>query len=103
MKDLAGKELLVELAMAFAFIAAVVASNGQPLVAGAALAVVIFLGKWLGDRANHVNPAITLGLLANGQVGTLRGLSLVAVQLVAGVLAVFAVTFIKTYARGPRR
>jgi glycerol uptake facilitator-like aquaporin len=94
-EQVVGVELLTEFVASFAFIAAVVASKGNPIVAGIALAIAIFLGGWMGDRANHVNPAITIGLLVNGQVGFARGASLIAMQVIGGILAVVAVALSK--------
>jgi glycerol uptake facilitator-like aquaporin len=86
-----GPELLTEFTATFAFVSAVVASGGNPIVAGIALAIVIYLGKWFGDRADHVNPAITLGFLVAGKVGVLRGSALIATQVLAGILATLGV------------
>lgn len=82
------KETGLELLLTMAFVAAVVASGGQPIVVGATLALVIFVGTLLGSKANHVNPAITLGLLAAGKLDIIRAAALVSAQLVGGALGV---------------
>jgi glycerol uptake facilitator-like aquaporin len=96
------KEITIELFMTLIFVVVVVASNGQPIVVGGTLALVIFIGNLFGSGAMHVNPAITLGLLANGKIQAARAVSLVAVQLVGALGAVFLVSAIMSSARGSR-
>lgn len=85
------RELLIELVMTTAFVAVVVFSKGHPVVIGAMLALVIYLGGQMGDRANHVNPAITLGLLANGGIKPLRAAALIGTQVLGGIIGVFMI------------
>ena len=85
-----GKELMAEFGFTFAFIAPIIATNGNPIVAGVALMIAIFFGGWFGSRANHFNPAITIGLLANRQIDAVRATALIALQIAGGVLAVLA-------------
>lgn len=87
---LSATELVIEFALTLAFISIIVLSQGQPVIVGLSLALLIYLGILLGSGANHLNPAVTFGLLVNGSVGALRGFALIAVQLLAGALAVFA-------------
>lgn len=93
---LIGLELLTELTATFAFIAVVVGTNGNPIVAGVALAIAIFFAGWFGGRANHLNPAISIGMIATGQVGMLRGIALMTVQVIAGILGVLFAVFVKS-------
>ena len=90
-KEIDLKELGIELVVSLAFVATVVASGGQPIVVGAALALLIFVGSLLGSHANHVNPAVTLGFLAAGKVDGARAAGLVVAQLVGGVIGAIAV------------
>ena len=88
-------ELLTEFTATFAFVAAVVASGGHPIVAGIALAIAIFLAGWFGSKANHLNPAITAGFLASGKVSVAHGSVLIAVQVIGGILATVGVFLLK--------
>lgn len=52
---------------------------------GVAYAVLVTI--FGGISGGHLNPAVTLGVWAGGKVGTGRGLTYIAAQLVGGVLA----------------
>lgn len=88
-------ELMTEFTATFAFIAAVVASGGNPIVAGVALAIAIFLGSWFGDKANHLNPAITVGFMVAGKISPARGTALLSTQVLAGIFATVGVFLFK--------
>jgi glycerol uptake facilitator-like aquaporin len=99
LSDLNVKEIAIELVGTGAFVAAIMASRGQPVVIGATLALVVFLGNMLGSTANHVNPAITLGLLINGKIKGLRAAMLVIAQLIGAAISILLVTkFLRTEA-----
>jgi len=85
------KEIVVEFLVTAAFVTAALASGGHPVVCGAALALFVYIGQLMGDHANFVNPAITLGLLVTGQIEGVRAASLLAVQVLGGVSAAAAV------------
>jgi aquaporin Z len=87
----AAAELILEFLLTGVFVGVVVGCGGQPLAVGASLALLVFVGGLLGSGAAHLNPAITLGLVAGRRVGVARGLALVAAQVLAGLLAVFLV------------
>jgi aquaporin Z len=72
----------------FFFILSVFASGGNPLVIGAALALVVFL---IGAQSgSHVNPAISFAMLLNGDLNTSEALGYVVAQLAGGASAFYA-------------
>jgi aquaporin Z len=78
---------------AFFFILAIFASGGNPLVIGAALALVIFL---IADvSGGHVNPAVSLSMFMNGSLKPVELFSYVFAQLLGGVSAYYAYESIK--------
>jgi glycerol uptake facilitator-like aquaporin len=96
------KELLVEGALTACFVCAVIASNGQPLVVGGALIVAICVGVYaLGSAAVHLNPAVTLGFVSFGHVATQRGVWLILMQLLGGILGAGVVLCYKRF--GPAK
>ena len=78
---------------AFFFILAIFASGGNPLVIGAALALVIFLIA--GVSGGHVNPAVSLSMFMNGSLKPVELFSCVFAQLLGGVSAYYAYESIK--------
>jgi aquaporin Z len=78
---------------AFFFILAIFASGGNPLVIGAALALVIFLIA--GVSGGHVNPAVSLSMFMNGSLKPVELFSYVFAQLLGGVSAYYAYESIK--------
>jgi aquaporin Z len=78
---------------AFFFILTIFASGGNPLVIGAALAIVIFLIANISG--GHVNPAVSLATFMNGGLATKDLFSYVFAQLLGGVSAYYAYKAIK--------
>jgi aquaporin Z len=78
---------------AFFFILTIFASGGNPLVIGAALALVIFLVA--GISGGHVNPAVSLAMFMNGQLKPIDLFSYVFAQLLGGFSAYYAYNKIK--------
>jgi len=72
----------------FFFILVILASGGNPLVIGAALALVIFLIS--GVSGGHVNPAVSLSMFLNGSLKPTHLFSYVFVQLLGGISAYYA-------------
>jgi MIP family channel proteins len=49
---------------------------------------------------NHINPAVTIGLLAAGEISVSKAVSYIAMQLLGGVLGAFALSFVLGAERG---
>jgi aquaporin Z len=73
---------------AFFFILAIFASGGNPIVIGAALALVIFLVASISG--GHVNPAVSLAMYMNGGLKPMDLFSYVFAQLLGGASAYYA-------------
>lgn len=84
---------LAEYLGAFFFILAIFASGGNPLIIGAALALVIFLIA--GMSGGHVNPAVSLSMFMNGSLKPAELFSYVFAQLLGGVSAYYAYASVK--------
>lgn len=69
------------------FVLSVLASGGNPLVAGGALALVIFLIA--RQSGGHVNPAVSTAMYLRGTLGLYEYLSYVASQLFGGASALY--------------
>jgi glycerol uptake facilitator-like aquaporin len=82
-----GREILVEAVATFAFIFVGIASGGQPLIVGAALAIAVYFAGVFGDRAAHLNPAVTLAALCHKAIDAHRALALVGAQIAGGLVA----------------
>jgi len=79
---------LIEYIGTFFFVLAIFASGGNPLIIGAALALVIFL---IGDHSGaHVNPAVSLGMYMDGQLKHADLLAYMIAQLLGGASAYYA-------------
>jgi glycerol uptake facilitator-like aquaporin len=100
-------DLAIEALATFAFVAAVVASGGNALVVGAALAAAIIVAKALGGRACHLNPAVTLAFwaaekkaasgskIAAGGLDGVRAAALICAQVIGGVAAALVVIAVR--------
>lgn len=73
---------------AFFFILSIFASGGNPLIIGAALALVIFLISSISG--GYVNPAVSLAMYMNGSLKPVDLFSYVFAQLLGGVSAYYA-------------
>lgn len=78
---------------AFFFILAIFASGGNPLVIGAALALVVFLIA--NVSGGHVNPAVSLAMFMNGSLKPVELFTYVFAQLLGGFSAYYAYTTLK--------
>jgi aquaporin Z len=77
----------------FFFILVIFVSMGNPLVIGAALALVIYL---TGDvSGGHVNPAVSLATFLDGAVKPLELVGYAAAQLAGGASAYYAYKALK--------
>ena len=84
---------LAEYIGTFFFILAIFASGGNPLVIGAALAVVIFLIASISG--GHVNPAVSVAMFMDGSLRPAEVFGYVFAQLLGGVSAYYAYTATK--------
>ena len=78
---------------AFFFVLSIFASGGNPLIIGAALALVIFLVA--GISGGHVNPAVSLAMYMNGSLKPMDPFSYVFAQLLGGASAYYAYKTVK--------
>lgn len=78
---------------AFVFILTIFASGGNPLIIGAALALVVFLIGGLSGA--HVNPAVSVSMFMDGSLRPAELFSYVFAQLLGGVSAYYAYSSIK--------
>ena len=79
---------LAEYIGTFFFILAIFASGGNPLIIGAALALVIFLIA--GMSGGHVNPAVSLSMYMDGSLRPEEFFAYVVAQLLGGASAYYA-------------
>jgi len=84
---------LAEYLGAFFFILTIFASGGNPLIIGAALALLIFLIA--GVSGGHVNPAVSLSMFMNGSLKPMELFSYVFAQMLGAVSAYYAYASIK--------
>ena len=84
---------LAEYIGAFFFILSIFASGGNPLVIGAALALVIFLIASVSG--GHVNPAVSLAMYMDGNLNPVDLFSYVFAQLLGGASAYYAYKMVK--------
>lgn len=87
---------LAEYVGAFFFILVIFASGGNPLVIGAALAIVVFLITSISG--GHVNPAVSVAMFMNGSLTPMDLFSYVFAQLLGGVSAYYAYNAVKASA-----
>ena len=73
---------------AFFFILSIFASGGNPLVIGAALALVIYLIAAVSG--GHVNPAVSVAMLLNGDLKSTELLGYIVAQVAGGASAYYA-------------
>jgi len=73
---------------AFFFILSIFASGGNPLVIGGALALVIYLIA--GVSGGHVNPAVSVAMLMNGDLKSMELLGYIVAQVAGGASAYYA-------------
>ncbi len=78
---------------AFFFILAIFASGGNPIIIGAALAIVVFLVASISG--GHVNPAVSFAMYMNGSLRPMDLFSYVFAQLLGGASAYYAYKTVK--------
>ena len=79
---------LAEYLGVFFFILAIFASGGNPLIIGAALALVIFLTAPISS--GHINPAVSLAMFMDSKLNSSTLLGYVVAQLLGGASAYYA-------------
>jgi aquaporin Z len=72
---------------AFFFILAIFASGGNPLIIGAALALVIFLTASISS--GHINPAVSLAMFMDGSLKPMELFSYIFAQFLGGASAYY--------------
>jgi len=88
-----GASYIAEYIGTFFFILAILASGGNPLIIGAALALAIFLITSISG--GHINPAVSLAMYMNGSLKPMDLYSYVFAQLLGGVSAYYAYNMAK--------
>lgn len=78
---------------AFFFILSIFASGGNPLIIGAALALVVFLVA--NVSGGHINPAVSLAMYMNGSLKPFDLFTYVFAQLLGGFSAYYAYSMMK--------
>jgi aquaporin Z len=84
---------LAEYIGAFFFVLSIFASGGNPLIIGAALALVIFLVANISG--GHVNPAVSLAMYMNGGLKPMDLFNYVFAQLLGGASAYYAYKMVR--------
>ena len=79
---------LAEYLGTFFFILSILASNGNPLVVGGALALVIYLIA--GHSGGHVNPAVSAVMHLNGSLSQSKLAYYIVAQVLGAVSAYYA-------------
>ncbi len=79
---------LAEYLGVFFFVLAIFASGGNPLVIGAALALVIFLTAPISS--GHINPAVSLAMFMDSKLNSTTLAGYVVAQLLGGASAYYA-------------
>lgn len=72
----------------FFFVLSIFASGGNPLIIGAALALVIFLTAPISS--GHINPAVSLAMFMDSKLNSSHLVGYVAAQLLGGASAYYA-------------
>lgn len=84
---------LAEYLGTFFFILSIFASNGNPLVIGGALAIVIYLIA--GHSGAHVNPAVSMAMHMNGSLSQVKLLYYIIAQVLGAVSAYYAYKMVR--------
>jgi len=83
----------VEYIGAFLFILFVLASHGNPILVGSALALVLYL---IRDYSHaHLNPVVSLTMVLNGTMLTSSLAGYILAQLLGGISAYYAYSSLK--------
>ncbi len=79
------KQFLAEFLGTFILVLAILSSGGQALTIGLALALAIYL---IGSvSGGHLNPAVSLTMLANKSINTNTAIYYIIAQIVGGLVA----------------
>jgi glycerol uptake facilitator-like aquaporin len=84
---------LAEYLGTFFFILSIFASNGNPLVIGGALAIVIYLIA--GHSGAHVNPAVSMAMHMNGSLSQVKLLYYIIAQVLGALSAYYAYKMVR--------
>jgi aquaporin Z len=86
-------DVVMEFIGTFFLVAIVIATSGQAIAAGVALAGAIFLAGQ--NNAAHFNPAVSIAMLLRGDVSAKRFVSLVIGQIIAAAAAMIFVQWVQ--------
>jgi aquaporin Z len=84
---------LAEYLGAFFFILMIFVSGGNPLIIGAALALVVFLIASISG--GHVNPAVSFAMFMNGQLNMVELIFYMLAQFLGGLSAFYTYRSVK--------
>jgi len=79
---------LAEYIGTFFFVLSVFASGGNPLIIGAALALVLFLTASISG--GHIHPAVSLAKYMNGNISHVDMFIFIVLQFLGGISAYYA-------------
>ncbi len=94
-----GKKLVAEFIGTFALIfigagAAAVSGNLVAVALAHGLVVMAFAYAYGNVSGTHINPAVTIGLLAGGQIKVGEAIGYIVVQLIGGIVGASALSFV---------
>ncbi|HIA05773.1 MAG TPA: porin [Flavobacteriales bacterium] len=92
------RNYLVELIGTF-FLVLVIGLSGDPIAIGCMLMVMVYMGGHVSGA--HYNPAVTLGVLMRGKIGTKDGMMYMLFQLIGALIAAYLYYLIKGEAFAP--
>ena len=84
-------DVLTEFVGTFFFVATIIATSGQAIAAGVALAAAIFLAGRVNPA--NFNPAVSLAIMLRGGLSKKRFAIMVCAQLIAAIAAYAFVTW----------
>lgn len=89
-RDLTLGALFAELIGSFSLVALLLSTNGNAIIAGITVLVfTIIFGKLSGA---HINPIVSIALMATRQVSVVRGIAYIVVQLIGAMLALVVIS-----------
>lgn len=88
--DLTLGALFAELIGSFALVALLLSTNGNAIIAGITVLVfTIIFGKLSGA---HINPIVSVALMATRQISAMRGVAYIVAQILGAMLALVVIT-----------